>query len=147
MPAPLGHEPYNKNGEGGRPKEWTPELIEEMADRFNAFMNRPDAIWYEDFCLEQGIDPDLLSKWAKTNERFNGVYIRSKVWQKSKLVRGGLLNEYNSGFTKFVMANTCGWAEKSESKVSGDIVNPLAFVLHNIDGQTKEFVSDESERD
>ena len=55
MPAPVGHEPYNKNGEGGRLKEWTLELIEIMADRFEVFMNRPDAIWYEDFCLEQGI--------------------------------------------------------------------------------------------
>ena len=128
MPAPKGHLPYPGCEKGGRPKEWTEDLINEMADRFEAFMSRQDKIWYEDFCLEQGIDPDLLTKWSKTNEKFNGVYVKSKMWQKSKLVKGGLLNEYNSGFTKFVMANTCGWRSKKKPKAQRGCINPLAFI-------------------
>jgi len=143
MPAPKGHPPYPGCEKGGRPREWTHDLIEEMADRFEAFMSRPDSIWYEDFCLEQGIDPDLLTKWSKINEKFNGVYVRSKVWQKSKLVKGGLLNDYNSSFTKFVMANTCGWSDKQETKVSGDVLSPMQFIFERADGGSKELIDEE----
>lgn len=145
MPAPLNHPPYPGCETGGRPKEWTDALIEEIADRFDAWMDRPDSIWYEDFCLEHGLDPDLLSKFSKKNEKFRGVYIKSKVWQKSKLVKGGLFNLYNASFTKFVMSNTCGWSEKSEAKLSGDSVNPLAFVVQNVDGGTKELVQNDEQ--
>jgi hypothetical protein len=127
---------------GGRPKEWTDSLIEEMADKFDTWMQRPDSIWYEDFCLEEGIDADLLSKWAKLNTKFSGVYRKSKMWQKSKLVKGGLLNLYNSSFTKFVMSNTCGWTDRQETKVSGDAANPLAFLMQKVDGSTKDLVNE-----
>jgi hypothetical protein len=143
MPAPKGHKPYPGGERGGRPKKWTAELIEKEADAFEEWMQRPDSIWYEAFCLERGFHPDYLSEWAKINERFCRVYKKSQVWQKNKLVNGGLLNKYNAGFTKFVMSNTCGWFEKTQ--VSGDSTNPLAFVLDRVDGRTKELVDNEDE--
>lgn len=136
MPAPKGHPPYNVNGEGGRPRRYQPEDIDRFAEEFLKWMDRPDSIWYEDFCLEHDIDTDLLSEWARENERFNGAYKRSKVWQKSKLIKGGLKNEFNSGFTKFVMSNTCGWRDRNE--ISGNAANPLAVVLDSIDGTTRD---------
>lgn len=143
MPAPKGHPPYNKNGEGGRPKKWTPELIEAEAAAFEEWMQRPDSIWYESFCLERDFLPDRMAEWAKENERFGRVYKKAQAWQKQKLINGGLLNKFNAGFTKFVMSNTCGWYEKTQ--VSGDSANPLQFLLETVDGKTKQLVSDESE--
>jgi len=141
VPAPKGHKPYNKNGEGGRPLKWTPEVLDALADKFDIWMQRPDSIWYEQFCLENDFLPDQLTEFAKRNERFNQVYRKSQVWQKSKLVKGGLLNEYNAGFTKFVMSNTCGWAEKSQ--VAGDPTSPLiGMILGKIDGNSKEIKGD-----
>jgi hypothetical protein len=61
------------------------------------------------------------------------------------LIRGGLLNKFNPSITKLVLANTAGWTDKQESKVSGDAVNPLAFILQSVDGTTKELVNDEHE--
>ena len=78
MPAPKGHEPYNKNGEGGRPKKYTDEFIANEADKFLEWMSDPKSMWYEDFALSRGYDPDLLSLWAKENERFSGVF--SLIW-------------------------------------------------------------------
>lgn len=138
MPAPKGHEPYNKNGEGGRPRKWTAERIEAEADAFERWMERPESIWYEDFCLERGFLPDEIARWAKVNERFARVYQKSKVWQKGKLINGALLNKFNSGFTKFVMSNTCGWHEKTQ--VSGDTANPIGFLLSSVDGSTKDLI-------
>lgn len=141
MPAPKGHKPYNTGADrGGRPRKWTAERIEQEADAFEEWMSRPDSIWYEDFCLERGYLPDNLVRWAKENERFCTVYKKSQVWQKSKLVRGGLLNTYNSGFTKFVMGNTCGWSDKQQ--IGGDAASPLSFILQRVDGASKDLVDE-----
>jgi hypothetical protein len=68
------------------------------------------------------------------------LYKKSQAWQKSKLIRGGLLNTYNAGFTKFVMGNTCGWSDKQQ--IGGDAANPLSFLLQRMDGTSKDLVDD-----
>jgi hypothetical protein len=145
MPAPKGHKSYCKKGEGGRPVKYTERFIEKEAEAFQEWMDRPTSLWYKDFALERGYDPDLFSIWAKENEKFSGVYKRSQTWQQSKLVNGGLKNIYNANFTKFVMANTCNWADRQQSTLSGDSVNPLTFVLSSVDGMTKDLVIDDEE--
>lgn len=138
MPAPKGHPAYPGSEKGGRPIKYTKEFIEKEAAAFEEWMNRKDSIWYKDFALERGYLPDQLSEWAKVNEKFSRVYRKSQEWQQSKLVKGGLLNQFNAGFTKFVMGNTCGWSEKQQ--IAGDAANPLAFLLQGIDGSSKDLI-------
>lgn len=140
MPAPKGHLPYPGCEKGGRPPKYTEEFIESEADAFLDWMKKDNSIWYKDFALERGYLPDQLSEWAKINEKFSRVYKQSQAWQQSKLVKGGLLSQYNAGFTKFVMSNTCGWSDKQQ--VSGDTANPLAFLLQKVDGQSKDLVNE-----
>ena len=140
MPAPKGHKPYLGSEKGGRPIKYTTAFIEAEADAFEAWMRQEDSLWYKDFALERGYLPDQLSEWAKTNEKFSRVYKKSQEWQQSKLVKGGLLNKFNAGFTKFVMGNTCGWSDKQQ--IAGDAVNPLAFLLQGIDGSSKDLIRD-----
>jgi|SRR5580700_8611027 hypothetical protein len=144
MPAPLGHPPYNVNGEGGRPKIYTKEFIEDMADKFEVFMKREDVVWYEEFCVENDIEPDLLSMWAKENKRFSGVYNKSKTWQKSKLIKGGLLSTYNSTITKLVLHNTIGWSDKNDNntKVSG-----LQEAFKDITDTSRDLVNNQDENE
>jgi hypothetical protein len=146
MAAPKGHKPYNKNGEGGcPPTRWTPEVLENLATKFEEWMNQPNSIWYEQFCLENDFLPDQLTEFAKRNERFNQVYRKSQTWQKTKLITQGLTNQYNPSFTKFVMSNTCGWTDKSQ--IAGDPTSPLiGMVLGKIDGMTKEIKRDTSDK-
>jgi len=141
MPAPKGHPPYTGCETGGRPKKYTQEFIEAEAEAFLEWMQRPESVWYESFAVERGYDPDQLSIWAKENKKFSGVYRLSQGWQKSKLISGGLLNQYNSSITKLVLANTVGWTDKQQ--VSGDSINPLGFVLNKIDGTSKELVDEQ----
>ncbi len=138
MPAPKGHKPYQGCETGGRPQKYTPEFIEKEADAFLEWMQHPESMWYKDFALERGYDPDQLTIWAEQNEKFSGVYKRSQGWQQSKLIKGGLLNQYNSTITKLVLANTCGWTDKQQ--LAGDVANPLQFLLQNVDGSSKELV-------
>lgn len=141
MPAPKGHPPYAGCETGGRPKKWTPELIEAEADAFEEWMNLPTSIWYEDFALERGFASSNLIRWAKENEKFCAVYKKSQTWQKNKLIRGGLTGKYNAGFCKFVMSNTCGWFDRQQ--ISGDSANPLQFLLEKTDGSSKELIDEQ----
>lgn len=145
MPAPKGHPPYNTEGEGGRPKKYTDEFIEKEAEAFLQWMQDPKSMWYEDFATSRGYSPNQLSIWAKENKRFSCVYEQSQFWQKSLLLRGGLLNKFNASITKLVLANTVGWSDRVESRLSGDAVNPLSFVLQTIDGTTKDLINDDVE--
>lgn len=145
MPAPKGHEPYNKNGEGGRPLKYDDAFIENEAIELENWIEKPNSIWFEDFANKRGYSPEYLSRWAKENERFNQAYKRAQALQKSLLVRGGLTNKFNPNFTKFVMANTCGWSDRQETKISGDAVNPLSCVLNLINGKTKDLINDINE--
>jgi hypothetical protein len=138
MPAPKNHKPYPGCERGGRPIKYTVEFIEAEADAFEAWMQREDSLWYKDFALERGYLPDQLSEWAKINEKFSRTYRKSQEWQQSKLVKGGLLNQFNAGFTKFVMGNTCGWSDKQQ--IGGDATNPLSFLLQRVDGSSKDLV-------
>ncbi len=139
MPAPKGHEAYRGCETGGRPKKWTSQLIEQEADAFLQWITEKDNVWFEDFALQRGYDPNLLSLWANENEKFSGVLKRVKAWQKSVLINGGLLNKFNSNIVKLVLFNTSNWTDRQETKISGDATNPLAFILNSIDGSSKEF--------
>lgn len=142
MPAPKGHKPYNKRGEGGRPLKYDDAFIKNEAIEFEKWIEKPNSVWFEDFANQRGYSPEYLSRWAKADERFNQAYERAKALQKSILIRGGLTNRFNPSFTKFVMSNTCGWSDRTESKISGNAQNPLAFIIHSVDGTSKELVND-----
>lgn len=142
MPAPAGHKPYNIHGEGGRPRRYSQQDIEQFADELTVWLKNPDNIWFKDFCLDRDIDPDFMSEWSSENERFNGAYRQAKHRQESRLVNGGLKNLYNGTIVKFVLANAHGWVDKQETKVSGDSANPLAGILTLIDGNTKDLIND-----
>jgi hypothetical protein len=143
MPAPKKHPAYNKNGEGGRPRKYSAAEIDTFADEFLKWLKTPTNLWFKDFCLEKDIDPDLMSEWAKENERFCGAYRLAKAKQESRLVNGGLMELYNGSIVKFVLANAHGWADKQEAKVSGDAASPLAFLLQRADGKSKDLVNED----
>ena len=145
MVAPKGHEPYNKNGEGGAPKKYTEEFIDKEAEEFEKWMNKPDSLYYKKFAFERGYSYKRFSEFAEVNQRFADTYAKAKEWQEVRLAEGGMREEINPGFTKFVMYNVCGWADKAETKVSGDAANPLSILLSNFSDTSKDLVTDESQ--
>lgn len=145
----VGHPPFAGCETGGAPKKYTPEFLESEAAAFEVWMKDSKNLWYEDFTSSRGYSPQRLSEFAQMSERFAEVYERSKYWQKSLLIRGGLLSKFNSSIVKLVLANTIGWTDKVESKMTGSATNPLQLLLESIDGQSKQLIretsSDESE--
>jgi len=143
MPAPKGHPPYPGCERGGRPREWTDDLIEKEAEAFWDWLQLRTSFWFEQFAIERGYPDSYLITFSKRNKKFRSVYEFAKSWQKSRLVQGGLLNKFNSNITKLVLFNTCGWSDKQQ--ISGDATNPLAFLLSSVDGNSKDLVQDDSE--
>ncbi len=140
MAAPKGHLPYGFGG--GRPKKYSPEEIEAFANEFATWLKTPTHVWFKDFCLDKDINPDYMAEWAEENETFRGVYKQAKHRQESRLINGGLLSTYNSNIVKLVLSNAHAWTDKQETKMSGDAANPLAFLLQQVDGKSKDLVDE-----
>lgn len=55
---------------GGRPAEYTPEVIEAMADRLIEWAQVNNAYYLESFCKSERTYPQRLTEFAKGNEKF-----------------------------------------------------------------------------
>lgn len=142
MPAPLGHPNYATEHKGGRPTKYTAEFIEGEAEALENWMKLDTSIYFKRFAFDRGYSQQRLDEFAKVSERFSEVLEKAREWQEIRLAEGGLRNEFNGNFCKFVMANTCGWTEKVDSKISGDATHPLAFLMQKADGETKDLVNE-----
>lgn len=143
MPAPKGHPNYDVEGKAGRPQKYSTEYIEQLADELLIWIKIDSNFWLKDFCLEKGIDPRLMSEWAKENERFSEAHSLGKSFQESRIFKGSMLKTFDSGMSKFALTVNHGWIDKVETKVSGDAVSPLSCVLNLINGQTKDLINDD----
>ena len=142
MPAPKGHKAYPGCETGGRPRKYSTEDIERFANELLVWIKCESHFWIKDFCLEKMIDPKYMSEWAKENEKFKDAYDLSKSFQESRIFKGAMIENFNTGMSKFALVNNHSWADKTEAKISGDAVNPLAFLLQKADGQSKDLVNE-----
>ena len=86
------------------------------------------AIFVKDFALERGYHPRRLVEFVQDNKKFAHVYEIAQAHQESRLLKGGLYNTFNAGFTKFVLINKHNTDYKSENaddsqpKFQGNII-------------------------
>lgn len=142
MPAPRGHPPYNKNGEGGRPKKYTEEFIDKEAEALEEWMKDKQNLFIELFAFERGYDEDRISEFERANERFSRAYKKFKMRQKGMLFEGGLKRKFAHPMCALILSHSHGVYLKQEQKVTGDVVNPLAFIVQEVDGSTKDLVNE-----
>lgn len=145
MPAPKGHPPYPGCEKGGRPPRFTTEFIEKLADELLEWLQEGKFVWFERFALNKKIKPSEMAEFARINEKFKSAYMQAKEHQQVVLFEGGLLKKFNSNMVQLILGNQYGIFEKKETVLSGDAANPLSFVLNKVDGDTKDFIIDESQ--
>lgn len=143
MPAPKGHAPYNKNGEGGRPKVYTEEFLDKEADALQEWMKDKQNLFIEDFCLERGYHESRIDEFVQANERFSLAYRMFKMKQKTALFKGGLTKKFAYPMCALILGHNHGIVAKTEQKLTGSTTDPLACLLQTIDGQTKDLMHDE----
>lgn len=145
MAAPKGHPPYNKNGEGGRPKIYTEEFIDKEAAALQEWMKDKQNLFIEDFCFERGYHESRITEFVEANERFSLAYSMLKMKQKTTLFKGGLTKKFAYPMCALILGHSHGIVSKTEQKFSGDKFNPLGFILNSIDGKSKDLVDEEAE--
>ncbi len=132
MGAPKGHAPYAGCETGGRPLRFTNEEVEAFAEEFLIWLEKEENFWIKDFTLEKNINPDYMSEWCERSEKFRRAYLIGKHKQESKTYKGGLIGKFNSNIVKLALTNHHGWVEKQETKLSGDVENPLACIIEKV---------------
>ncbi len=142
MPAPKGHEPYNKNGEGGRPKKYTPEFLDQEANALIEWNMDKNNIFIEDFCLERGYHESRITEFVQANDRFSEAYDMQKMKQKVALFKGTLGKKFSYPMAALILSHNHGIIAKTEQKLTGSATDPLSFVLDRVDGKSKEFVNE-----
>lgn len=140
MPAPKGHPPWCKPGQGGAKQKYTDEFIEAEAEAFLEWIKHPENIYHKKFALERGYSAQRFNEWEKVNNKFSEAMQIIREWQETKLFENGLLSKFNSGITKFGLINNHGWSDRTESKVihQGFDLSGLQAALN----KSKDLVSD-----
>ena len=65
-----------------------------------------------------GVHAGTLDEWAEKHPRFHDIMVDFEDFQKEILVKNGLLEKYNPGFTRFLLSANHGMKEKTESDVN-----------------------------
>ncbi len=144
MPAPLGHPPYSGCETGGRPIKYTPEFIEQEAIEFEKWIQVEKNLWIESFCFERGYGERRFYEFIKVNDKFSQAYELLSTKQKLELFKGGLDRSKFFPMCALLLSHKHNIHLKTEQKISGDAVNPLAFALQKADGKSKDLINDEN---
>jgi len=118
MPAPKGHPPYPG---GGRPVKYTDEVLDDIADKLNNWIETTDFVWLDLFEHEYDLYNAALADLVKKNPHHTKLiyaYQRAKRKQKAFLVQNGLLKKHDSPLTKFLLSAVHGMKETSEQIVT-----------------------------
>ncbi len=144
MPAPKGHPPYPGCETGGRPKKYTQEFIDKEADALQKWIRDKQNLFIEDFCFERGYHDSRIPEFIEVNEKFSDTYSLLKMKQKTALFKGGLTKKFAYPMCALILGHSHGVIAKTEQKLTGSATDPLACILQNIDGKTKDLINDDS---
>ena len=138
--GPIGNQKALGSTTNGAPEKYTEEWLELEAIEMVKWFEKPRNIWLKGFALERGYSPVRFDEFQKKSAVFAEALCKAKALQESKLVQGGLFNETNAGFTKFVLENNHAWSERQ--KIMGDASNPLNFIFQKDDGGSKNLIDE-----
>ncbi len=141
MAPPKGHEPYNKNGEGGRPLKYTEEVLNKLAEELEEWMKEKDNLFIERFCLLHDFPEDAIADFSD-NYRFSRAYKKFKSKQKAALIEGSLKRKYAHPMCALVLSHSHGMHMKTEQTISGSASNPLSIVLNDTTDTSKDLIDD-----
>ena len=98
----------------GRPKKYTTEYVEQLADEMLEWFAQPSNFWLKDFALSKGFHWASFIEVGKKNVKFSDALKRAKDMQESKLAKMGFSKKFNPAMAIFALKNTAGWRDKQE---------------------------------
>ncbi len=141
MAPPKGHLPYNTNGEGGRPKIYTNDHVNHLAECLDNWIDTDkENIFIEDWCLEFAVPEETISKDLINFDRFSQAYKRLKTKQKVCIFKGGLKRKYAHPMCALLLSHVHNIHAKTETTVTNTNKDSLDCVIDEIDGNTKDLL-------
>ena len=117
MPAPKGHPPYPGCETGGKPKIFTDEVIDNLADILQKWGKDDKNIFIEDFCLENDLRPSNIHIFEKKNEKFARAYEKIKLKQKTAIFKGGLSKKFSFPMCALLLYHNHGISQQIQEKI------------------------------
>lgn len=139
MPAPKGHPPYPGCETGGRPRYYTEERLDLIADELEEWMLDPKNVFIEDFCFSKKICDDEVNTYCERSKKFSRSIKRVKQKQKAALMKMGLNKKGFTPMSIFLLKCNHNMREEQQSIQNTD----LETLLSNIAGSSKELVNDQ----
>lgn len=105
---------------GGRPTDYTAELLEKAADYAVNFESYGDTVpTIAGLACELDVRRETLHAWAKDDSKpeFSNIYNRVMEYQERKLVNGGLDGSFNPAVTKMMLTKH-GHSDKVEQDLT-----------------------------
>ena len=113
----------------GRPKYWTADKLEALADELIDWINEPQNFWLMDFASERLIWEGHFSEWAAENDKFGCAYKIAKQIQTTKIMKGCLAGKFNPAMAIFALKNVSRWTDRVD--VSAVPTKTIINVIQN----------------
>lgn len=101
------------------PSKWTAEVINgEIAERLLAFFERPESLFLEAFCVEQGFPREYLARWnSDENPVFRDALAMANTIQAARLLEQAVRSQLNARVACLILQAKHGFSTKSEVTV------------------------------
>lgn len=107
---------------GGRPTDYTPELLKKAKAYFDTARNQKDFFpSVADLSLELDISRETIYAWCKDPDKgeFSDTVSRLAALQEVRLMENGLMKRFDSSVTKLLLASNHGHREKQDITSDG----------------------------
>lgn len=127
-------------GRSGRKPKWTDEQIEDAAESLLDWLEADpeNNIWLRDWAVQNHLPPEYLSRWSAKNPVFHQAMETAEMVQEARLVRGGLLNKYNSRIVALCLESRHGWASRQRLAVEASGQAMLPSTIEDADRQIEQ---------
>ncbi len=120
----------SKNGLlGGRPKTFTDDIIEDLADKLWEWAKKPSSRYLEEFCAENETYPQRLADFSDKNDRFRESLKFAKSCLAMHIAKMTEEGNNPTAWGIFAMKNIAKWSDRQEIEHSGQIDNAIQIYL------------------
>lgn len=100
---------------GGRPKTYTDDVLNDLAESLEDWMEDETHIWFKLWAVENWVPAEDLPRWAKTNERFKRAYARANTIQEARLVNLGLTDRQAGRIVELILKSKYDYRDRVEN--------------------------------
>lgn len=119
IPKKSPKETINSQKGFGRPRIYTPELLDALAEDLIDWVARnitaeEKQFLLGDWCFSVGFHKGNFKRYAEQNENFKRAYEWAKQWQEHQVTKGALNNTLNPRFSQFFLGCNHKWSTQEE---------------------------------